>query len=79
RTDAHRLPIKRNDEIGTLAEAFELFRCDAIRRLEVTAELSEQKHFLETIFDNMNDGLSLYAADRSLLACNTVFEQLISL
>ncbi|GAA0838077.1 MULTISPECIES: PAS-domain containing protein [Marinomonas] len=79
RTDAHRLPIKRNDEIGTLAEAFEVFRCDAIRRLEVTAELSEQKHLLETIFDNMNDGLSVFSADGTLLAWNPGYEQLFSL
>ena len=71
--------IRRNDEIGTLAKVFEVFRRDAIRRLEVTAELSEQKRLLETIFYNMNDGLSVFSAKGELLAWNRGYQQLFDL
>ncbi|WP_417553504.1 PAS-domain containing protein [Marinomonas fungiae] len=71
--------VKRNDEIGTLANAFEVFRRDAIRRLEVSAELSEQKRLLETIFDNMNDGLSVFSEKGLLIAWNKGYEALFDI
>ena len=71
--------IRRNDEIGTLAETFDVFRQDALRRLEVTAELSEQKRLLETIFDNMNDGLSVFSAKGQLMAWNLGYQKLFDL
>ena len=77
--DSRRPPVKRNDEIGTLADAFEVFRRDAIRRLEVSAELSEQKRLLETIFDNMNDGLSVFSDQGYLIAWNKGYEDLFDL
>lgn len=77
--DSDRPKIKRNDEIGTLADAFEVFRYDAIRRVEVTAELSAQKKLLETIFDNMNDGLSVFSGKGELVAWNPSYEMLFDL
>lgn len=71
--------VRRNDEIGTLANAFEVFRRDAIRRLEVSAELTEQKHLLETIFDNMNDGLSVFTEQGTLIAWNKGYEALFEI
>ncbi|MBM6552385.1 PAS-domain containing protein [Marinomonas ostreistagni] len=77
--DSRRPQVKRNDEIGTLADAFEVFRRDAIRRLEVSAELGEQKRLLETIFDNMNDGLSVFSEQGQLIAWNKGYEALFDL
>ncbi|MGB0783594.1 MAG: PAS-domain containing protein [Marinomonas sp.] len=79
RVDSKHTGIRRNDEIGTLADTFEVFRRDALRRLEVTAELSEQKRLLETIFDNMNDGLSVFSAKGSLVAWNSGYQKLFDL
>ncbi|WP_421846766.1 PAS-domain containing protein [Marinomonas sp.] len=79
RVDSKHTGIRRNDEIGTLADTFEVFRRDALRRLEVTAELSEQKRLLETIFDNMNDGLSVFSAKGSLVAWNSGYQTLFDL
>lgn len=79
RVDSKHTGIRRNDEIGTLADTFEVFRRDALRRLEVTAELSEQKRLLETIFDNMNDGLSVFSAKGTLIAWNSGYQKLFDL
>ncbi|UTV99323.1 PAS-domain containing protein [Marinomonas rhizomae] len=79
RVDSKHTGIRRNDEIGTLADTFEVFRRDALRRLEVTAELSEQKRLLETIFDNMNDGLSVFSAKGALVAWNVGYQKLFDL
>ncbi|KZN12342.1 PAS-domain containing protein [Marinomonas sp. TW1] len=79
KVDSKRALIRRNDEIGTLADTFDVFRQDALRRIEVTAELSEQKHLLETIFDNMNDGLSVFSAKGQLVAWNLGYQKLFDL
>ncbi|SHG69530.1 Signal transduction histidine kinase [Marinomonas polaris DSM 16579] len=79
RVDSKHTGIRRNDEIGTLADTFEVFRRDALRRLEVTAELSEQKRLLETIFDNMNDGLSVFSSKGTLIAWNSGYQTLFDL
>ncbi|MGO2514236.1 PAS-domain containing protein [Marinomonas polaris] len=79
RVDSKHTGIRRNDEIGTLADTFEVFRRDALRRLEVTAELSEQKRLLETIFDNMNDGLSVFSSKGTLIAWNSGYQKLFDL
>lgn len=77
--DSRSPQVRRNDEIGTLANAFEVFRRDAIRRIEVSAELSEQKRLLETIFDNMNDGLSVFSEKGLLIAWNKGYESLFDI
>ncbi|RDL42869.1 hybrid sensor histidine kinase/response regulator [Marinomonas piezotolerans] len=77
--DSRNPQVKRNDEIGTLANAFEVFRRDAIYRLQVSAELTEQKRLLETIFDNMNDGLSVFSEEGLLIAWNKGYETLFEL
>ncbi|QUX93545.1 hybrid sensor histidine kinase/response regulator [Marinomonas sp. A3A] len=79
RVDSKHTGIRRKDEIGTLADTFEVFRRDALRRLEVTAELSEQKRLLETIFDNMNDGLSVFSSKGTLIAWNSGYQKLFDL
>ncbi|TDP01225.1 PAS-domain containing protein [Marinomonas balearica] len=77
--DSDTIQLDRDDEIGTLVDAFEVFRRDAIYRIEVTSELSEQKHLLETIFDNMNDGLSVFSAKGELVAWNQGYEAVFGL
>ncbi|WP_191603313.1 PAS-domain containing protein [Marinomonas algicola] len=79
RVDSQKPVTHRNDEIGTLVDAFEVFRRDALRRIEVTAELSEQKRLLETIFDNMNDGLSVFSEKGTLVAWNSGYQKLFDL
>lgn len=76
--DSYQAKIQRNDEIGTLADTFDVFRQDAIRRQEMTAEMSKQKELLETIFNNINDGLSVFSSQGLLMAWNPRYEALFS-
>lgn len=78
RIDSYQAKIRRNDEIGTLADTFDVFRQDAIRRQEMTAEMSKQKDLLETIFNNINDGLSVFSSQGLLMAWNPRYEALFS-
>jgi signal transduction histidine kinase/CheY-like chemotaxis protein len=78
RIDSYQAKIQRNDEIGTLADTFDVFRQDAIRRQEMTAEMSKQKELLETIFNNINDGLSVFSSQGLLMAWNPRYETLFS-
>ena len=76
--DSKQAKIKRNDEIGTLADTFDVFRQDAIRRQEMTEEMSKQKDLLETIFNNINDGLSVFSSKGLLMAWNPRYESLFA-
>jgi len=78
RIDSYQAKIQRNDEIGTLADTFDVFRQDAIRRQEMTAEMSKQKDLLETIFNNINDGLSVFSSQGLLMAWNPRYQALFS-
>lgn len=78
RIDSYQAKIQRNDEIGTLADTFDVFRQDAIRRQEMTAEMSKQKDLLETIFNNINDGLSVFSSQGLLMAWNPRYEALFA-
>ncbi len=53
----------RPDELGTLARAFQVFRDHAFR-------LDETTRLLETVFDSINDGLTVFDATGRLLAWN---------
>jgi signal transduction histidine kinase/HAMP domain-containing protein len=62
--------VQRRDEIGSLARAFNVFRENS-RELQSMAEnLQKQQRLLQTVFDNINDGLSVFDRDQHLIAWN---------
>ncbi|GGX84715.1 histidine kinase [Litchfieldella qijiaojingensis] len=65
-----RIAITRRDEIGALARAYEVFREHAGRIEQVGHDLRAQKHLLETVFNEIQDGLSVFSADDRLIAWN---------
>ncbi|WP_051218788.1 PAS-domain containing protein [Oceanobacter kriegii] len=70
-TDQQPLPAaQRQDEIGELARAFQVFRDNALAMQRISDDLSSQTRLLETVFINMNDGLSVFDADGRLVAWN---------
>ncbi|MDX5378883.1 MAG: PAS-domain containing protein [Halomonas sp.] len=64
------IAIARHDEIGTLARAYEVFRDHAGRIEQAGHDLRAQKHLLETVFNEIQDGLSVFSADDRLIAWN---------
>ncbi|HXH04764.1 MAG TPA: PAS-domain containing protein, partial [Candidatus Competibacteraceae bacterium] len=64
--------VERRDEIGALARAFQVFRDNAVH-------LKEQTRLLETVFDSMTDGLSVFDRDGRLVAWNPQYLAILRL
>ncbi|WED23611.1 PAS-domain containing protein [Vibrio sp. JC009] len=60
----------RDDEIGDLLNAYQVFRAYTYRIQKVSSNLEQQKQLLESIFDGMHDGLSVFSKENKLLAWN---------
>ncbi len=71
--------IARRDELGDLARAFEVFRENAREIRRISGHLREQSSLLETVFESMNDGLSVFDRDGRLLAWNRRYAVLLAL
>lgn len=71
--------IQRNDEIGELARTFEAFQKEAIEKVRVTEDLRVQKNLLEAIFNNIQDGLSVFDDQDNLVAWNRRYLTLFKL
>ena len=78
-TESAKGVVDRRDEIGALAKAFQVFRSDAIKMLKVSDDLREQKVLLETIFNQLHDGLSVFSEDGKLVAWNDRYQQIFQL
>lgn len=75
-----RIPaIDRRDEIGDLARAFQVFRQNTLQLEATSADLQQQSRLLETIFANINDGLSVFDRQQRLLAWNPQYLSLFKL
>jgi len=70
---------ERSDEIGALARAFHVFRDNAVAVNSLATDLREQTRLLETVFNNMNDGLSVFDRDGNLLAWNPQYLAILGL
>lgn len=71
--------MERNDEIGDLARAFTVFKDNMFHMDSLDRELSEKSGLLVTTFDNMNDGFTVFDAERKLIAWNPQFLNLYEL
>ena len=60
----------RNDEVGELLRAYLTFRRHTEQIESVRDDLEQQKLLLETVFNGMYDGLSVFSSDNRLLAWN---------
>jgi signal transduction histidine kinase len=72
-TDTHFIGVQREDEIGELARAFTVFRDYAIQIKAFSDRLAQQKVLLETVFNQINDGLSVFSAEDKLVSWNKRF------
>jgi len=70
---------QRNDEIGELLNAYQVFRTYTYRIQKVSTDLEQQKLLLESIFNGMYDGLSVYSKENKLLAWNKQYFSALNL
>ncbi|MBV1787681.1 PAS-domain containing protein [Marinobacterium sp. D7] len=78
-TDQQTPAVERIDEIGDLARAFQVFRENAVEIARISQSLREQSRLLETVFNNINDGLSVFDGEGRLLAWNPRYAEILSL
>lgn len=77
-THTRRIGIQREDEIGELARAFTVFRDYAIQIKAFSDRLAQQKVLLETVFNQINDGLSVFSAGGKLISWNKRFLEIFN-
>lgn len=70
------IEIKRDDEIGELSRAFNVFRANAIALDKLTQDLKQQSRLQETIFENINDGLSVFDERGKLVKWNQQYKKI---
>lgn len=71
--------VERQDELGDLARAFDIFKRQAIEREELSEKLADNAKTLQAIFDNLSNGISLFDGEGNLLAWNPRFAELSGL
>lgn len=76
---ATKIAAQRQDEIGELARAYDVFRNHSIAIKDVSRDLSEQKELLETIFHHMTNGLSFFSPQQKLVWWNRRFLEIFNL
>lgn len=64
------IDIAREDEIGDLVTAYDIFRDHALAAERTSQELDAQKTLLETIFNQIQDGLSVFSNAGHLVTWN---------
>jgi signal transduction histidine kinase/CheY-like chemotaxis protein len=69
--------VLRQDELGALARAFEVFRENAREMRRLSDNLQEQSGLLATVFDSIDEGLSVFDARCRLIAWNRPFAAIL--
>ena len=69
----------RLDELGDLARAFEVFRENAREIRRISTDLQEQSSLMETVFESINDGLSVFDRHGRLVTWNRQYGVLLGL
>ena len=70
---------RRNDEVGDIARAVEIFKANAIELLSNKAEMERMHLQLDAALNNMTHGLCMFDADARLIVCNEPFAQMYDL
>lgn len=71
--------VKAPDEIGEMARAVDVFKCNAITLLDHKSKLEQMNFWLDVALNNMTRGLSLVDVDRCLVVCNALYQQMYDL
>lgn len=68
---------QKQDEIGDLARAFDIFQQNVLKLDQTDALLKEKSELLQQTFLAMRDGLAIFDRDYRLVSCNSQFSQLL--
>ncbi len=68
----------RNDELGALQRAFNVFHSNAVEHNKIHSELIQKTALFESTFNNINDGVAITNTNGQLLAFNPKLNQLLS-
>ncbi len=71
------LPVKRKDEIGDLSRAYQFFEQHLMNLAQVSEKLSKQNQMMQTVFNTMRDGLSVFDTKAQLVSWNNKYSELI--
>jgi PAS domain-containing protein len=71
--------VKAPDEIGEMARAVDVFKCNAITLLDHKSKLEQMNFWLDVALNNMTRGLSLVDVDQRLVVCNALYQQMYDL
>lgn len=71
--------LNRQDELGDLARAFNVFANNAASLARVTKLFKEKSIQLETTFLSIRDGFALFDADGALVVCNPQYASLLQM
>ena len=78
-TNIVRAKMDREDEIGELSRAYNIFRDHTLKKQRYSDDLARQKTLLETVFNQINDGLSVFSSDDKLISWNKRYLDIFSL
>ncbi len=73
------IEINRHDEIGALVSAYYDFRNHAISADATRQQLAQQNLLLETVFNNIQDGLSVFSNGNRLIGWNDRFKSIFEI
>lgn len=65
--------LHRQDELGSLARAFDVFKDASFERESLARQVTDNSRMIEAIFANMNDGISVFDEAGRLVAWNPQF------
>lgn len=65
--------LNRQDELGSLARAFDVFKEASFERESLAQQVAENSRMVDAMFSNMNDGISVFDAAGRLAKWNPQF------
>ncbi len=78
-TDVDIEAVQAPDEIGEMARAVDVFKCNAITLLDHKSKLEQMNFWLDVALNNMTRGLSLVDVEQRLVVCNALYQQMYDL
>lgn len=73
------LPYYRKDEIGDLSRSYRIFENHLVDLAAMSERVSKQNQLMQTVFDTMRDGLSMFDSDGKIVSWNNKYTQILDI